>query len=122
MKSIEMIPIEQLEGFTAEEFVVHPKYYDFLYVESAKELMEEAMKLADTINSICIAKITDHLGSYVLGESCVKGCSAKFILFNATNTNRIDAEYRAVTFNTGRGALTRYWYDRWVKFQRGSTC
>ena len=120
--NITMKRITSFEGFDAKEFCVKPSYwgYQMVYSYDAKEAMEEAKRLAEGIDGICIAIVSDDLGEYVLGESCNKGCSSKFIIFNAKTTGRVDAEVRAITFNTGRGALTRYWYDEWIKFQKGA--
>ena len=120
--NIEMRRIDEIDGFDANEFCVNPSYwgYQMVYTYDATEAMAEATKLAEAVDGICIAVVKDSLGEYVLGESCCKGCSSKFMLFNATKTGSVDAEVRAITFNTGRGALTNYWYDEWIKFQKGS--
>ena len=119
---IAMKKIEEFDGFNAKEFCVKPRYwgYQMVYSYEAKEALEEAKKIAERIDGICIAVVSDNLGEYVLGESCDKGCSSKFILFNAKTTGRVDAEVRAITYNTGRGALTKYGFDKWIKFQKGS--
>ena len=119
---IKMIRVTEMNGFNAKKFCVKPSYWDYKMVYSfdAKEAMEEAKKLATEVDGICIAVVSDNLGEYVLGEPCSKGCSSKFILFNAKKTGRDDAEIHAITFNTGRGALTQFWYDEYIKFQKGS--
>ena len=121
--SIKMKKIAEIEGFNPREFCVKPSYwgYDYVSVYKAKELVVQATELAKAIDGICIAVIEDDLGTYVLGEPCTKGCSSKFLLFNAVECGRTGAQVRAITFNTGRGALTRYWYDEWIRYQPGST-
>ncbi len=117
---IEMKRIDSFEGFDPKEFCVKPSYWSYDFEHGANEVMEEAKKLAESVDGICIAIVHSTTGDYVLGESCTKGCSSKFILFNAAECPRAQAEVRAITFNTGRGALTRYWYDRFVRYQPGS--
>lgn len=119
---IEMKKIDSFDGFDPKEFCVKPSYwsYDFELSYDAKELMEEAKGLAESVDGICIAIVHSATGDFVLGESCTKGCSSKFILFNAAECPRAQAEVRVITFNTGRGALTRYWYDRFIKYQPSS--
>lgn len=119
---IEMKKITDMDGFDAMEFCVKPSYWGFDYVPTYKatEAMEKAKELAKSVDGICIAIVKDETGEHVLGESCNKGCSSKFMLFNAQKTGRVDTEVRAVTFNTGHGALTDYWYDECIKFHKGS--
>lgn len=120
--NIEMKRIDTFEGFDPAEFCVKPSYwgFDMEYYYDAKEAMEEARNLAASVDGICVAVVHHATGSFVLGESCSKGCSSKFILFNAAECKRVNAGVRAITFNTGRGALTNYWYDRFVRYQPGS--
>ena len=120
--TIEMKKICDFANFDSAEFCVKPSYWGFDMEQSydAKEAMEEARKLAVSVDGICIAVVHHATGNFVLGESCSKGCSSKFILFNAAECTRANAEVRAITFNTGRGALTKYWYDRFVRYQPGS--
>ncbi len=122
MNTIEMKKLNSFDRFDPKEFCVMPSYwsYDFEYGYDVKELIEEAKRLAESVDGICIAIVHGITGDFVLGESCSKGCSSKFILFNATECSRAQAEVRAITFNTGRGALTRYWYDRFIKYKPGS--
>ena len=121
---IQMKKIVDMEEFDAEEFCITPSYWSYrrvnYYNANAKDAMEEAKKLAESVDGICIAIVKDPLGEYVLGEHTDKGCSSKFMLFNAAETGRVDAEVHAITFNTGRGAMSRYWTDRWLKYQKGS--
>lgn len=119
---VEMKKIEGFDGFDPKEFCVKPSYwgFDVEYSYNAKEAMEEAKELAASVDGICVAIVHSVTGDFVLGESCSKGCSNKFILFNAVECCREKAEVRAITFNTGRGALTRYWYDRFVRHQPDS--
>ena len=130
-RKITMMPIKEIEGFNQAEFWVHPKYsavdrdlssYIYDFDDGAEELLEEAKAAASAYDEICICIIEDELGKCALVESCSKGCSTKFVLFNAVNCSRAVAEARAVTPNTGRGARTKYWYDKWIRFEKGSVC
>ena len=121
--NIKMKRIKDLYGFNAKQFCITPKYWGYQTVRffDVKEALEKAKKLAEGVDGICIAVVADDLGEYVLGESRNKGCSSKIILFNAIDArNRVDAEVRAITFNTGRGAFGKYDIDEWIKFQKGS--
>ena len=120
--TVEMKKIEYFDGFDTKEFCVKPSYwgFDVEFSYNAKEAMEKAKELAASVDGICVAIVHSVTGDFVLGEPCAKGCSSKFILFNSTECEREKAEVRAITFNTGRGALTRYWYDRFVRYQPGS--
>lgn len=122
MRNIELIPVKSLKGLDPKEFCVNPSCwsYDMEYSYNAKDAMEEATRKAADMKEICIAVVHDELGTYVLGESCAKGMQSKFILFNAVKCNRADAEMRAITFNTGRGATTKYWVDMWIAYHPGS--
>lgn len=119
---VEMKKISEFGDFDPKEFCVKPSYwgYDMEYSYHATEAMEKAKELAASVDGICIAIVHTITGDFVLGESCSKGCSSKFILFNATGCYRAEAEVRAITYNTGRGALSRYWYDKFIKYQPGS--
>ena len=119
---IEMKRIDSFEGFNPKEFCAKPSYWghDMEYSYNAKEAMEEAKELAASVDGICIAIVHSTTGDFVLGESCMKGLSSKFILFNAAECPRAQAEVHAITFNTRRGARSRYWYDQFIKYKPNS--
>jgi|GEM_PF-2508675 hypothetical protein len=121
---IKVIPVRELEGFDPKAFSVRPwDDHRIKWTKSckiSKQLFEECKKAAMQINEICIVELSNELGSFTIGESCSKGCSSKFILFNATKCGRESADIRAVTPNTGKGALTQYWYDQFFCFEKGS--
>ncbi len=117
-----IIPIKELTGFNAAECCVKPGHYgtEMVHIrELSPELLDEIATAVQEIDSIAVAMVEDELGSYYVGTYTPKGWS-RFVLFNAAETGRENAEIRAITFNTGRGALSRYWYDRWVKYRPGS--
>lgn len=120
---IEAIPVSSLKRFNPKEFWVRPgRDHGFEWQERhsiSKELFEQCKQAASLVADICIVKLSDNIGEFVLGESCSKGCSSKFILFNAAACGREAAELRAVTPNTGKGALTRYWYDQFFCYRKG---
>ena len=123
MYNIEMKKVTEFDGFDPREFCVKPSYWRYNWVHDydiPDEYLAEAKNLAKEIDGICVAVIIDNVGEYVIGQSCCSGCSSKFLLFNAAVTTRPTAEVRAITYNTGTGALTRYWYDKWLKYEPGS--
>ena len=120
MKKIEMRRVTEFEGFNPKRFCVKPNYWNYKYVPTneAEAEFEEAKRLAKDVDGICIAVIHDNLGDYVLGESS-KEWSPKFILFNAVKTTRSSAELRAIAFDKGPRSLSNYWYDSFIKYQKG---
>jgi len=120
--AIEIKKISELEGFDPKEFCVKPSWWGYEKVESydAKDFVEKAKELAKEVDGICIAIIKDETGEVVLGETCNKGRSSKFLLFNAATCGKLEADARAITYNTGLGALSKYWFDQYVKYEKGS--
>ena len=125
MKNIQIREITDLPNFDPDEFCVTPHYWGYSYVDEYRipDIVEEAKKLAENINGICIAIIHDGDTDYVIGERCNSGMSSKFMLLNAAGydyKHPAKIEARAITFNTGRGALTRYWLDWDLVYKKGS--
>lgn len=120
MHTIEMKKITAFGGFNPEEFCVTPEHWflDTQNVHGAESLLREAEEMAKSVDGICIAIIHSPAGNSALGESCNSGLSSKFILFNADECCRAEAEVRAVTF-TGLGAFTPYWNDHFIKYCPG---
>lgn len=118
---IEMRKITDFEDFNPKEFCIKPSWWNYEKVDyyNAKDFVEKAKEMAKDVDGICIAIIKDETGEVVIGESCNKGCSSKFLLFNAAICDRLDAEVRVVTYNTGMGALTRFWFDQYIKYKKG---
>ena len=120
MKKIEMRKITELNGFRAGEFSV--RSYDYGIVngvtkEEDPDEFEAAKRSAEEVDGICIAVIHDELGEYTFVEPLKRG--GKFVLFNAAETSRNLASVHAVTRNTGLGARTNYWYEKWLRYQKG---
>ncbi|MBR6168705.1 hypothetical protein IKQ74_02060 [Candidatus Saccharibacteria bacterium] len=110
------VRIKDLEGYDPDEFCISPSSWGYRDVEEypSETLLLMAQEKAATVDDICIVVVNDELGEYVIG------CGGHLKLFNAapvyTNTG-----IRAITYNTGRGALTRYWYDQRVEYRPRST-
>ena len=117
-KKLVLIPVRNIEGFKPQRFVVYPDRH-IVYSYKHPELVEQAKLAALEVQEVCIAVFQDELGEFALGTPCEKGLSERFILFNAQICNRVDAEMRAVTWNTGRGALSMYWYDEFIRYEKG---
>ena len=123
IKEIRLVKITDLPHFDPDEFCVTPshhamnKLFSCPFIEKAR-FFDEARKLSETVDNICIAIIATDEGEFALTESCNKGLSNKFILFNAARDT--DGNVRAVTFNTGKGALSTYWFDEMIRFEPGS--
>lgn len=121
---IEMKKIADFNGFRPDEFCIYPKYWEmgYEYPENVPDSMAEAIEKAKEIDGICVAIIhpDDEERQYAIGVSAAKGCAGRFVLFNAETVRRSNAEVRAVVFNTGRGARTRYWVEKLIRYQPGS--
>ncbi len=121
---VEMKKIADFDGFEPVEFCIYPKYWrmGYEYPENVPNSMAEAIEKAKEIDGICVAIIhpDDGESPYAIGVSVAKGCAGRFVLFNAKTVGRSDAEVRAVVFNRGRGALTRYWVEKLIRYQPGS--
>ena len=122
---VEMKKIADFDGFEPDEFCIYPKYWrmGYEYPENVPNFMAEAIEKAKEIDGICVAIIHPDDGEekpYAIGVSVAKGCAGRFVLFNAKTVRRSDAEVRAVVFNRGRGALTRYWVEKLIRYQPGS--
>ena len=121
---VEMKKIADFNGFRPDEFCIHPKYWEmgYEYPENVPDSMAEAIEKAKEIDGICVAIIhpDDGESQYAIGVSAAKGCAGRFVLFNAEAVRRSNAEVRAVVFNTGRGARTRYWVEKLIRYQPGS--
>ena len=121
---VEMKKIADFEGFRPDEFCIHPKYWGMGYEfpENVPNSMAEAIEKAKEIDGICIAIIHPDDGgeSYAIGVPAIRGRAGRFVLFNAKTVMRSDAEVRAVVFNKGQGALTRYLVKKLIRYQPGS--
>lgn len=118
---IEMRRIDEIDGFTKAEFCVNPRYWGYKMqygYQLPKEVIDEITVAASKVDGICFAEITDDFGTFVVGSSCNKGMSNSFWLYNAQRCSRISAEVRAITYNTGRGALTDFWTDQWLHYAK----
>ena len=117
-KELTMVPVSQWPNFLPRAFNIFPDR-QIVFDYDSKECMEQAREAAKAVDEVCIALFSDPIGEFVLGTYCCKGSSMRYILFNAAECKRAEADFRAVTPNTGRGALSFYWYDRWIKFEKG---
>ncbi len=71
---------------------------------------------ARAFGKICVAKI----GNWYVTDPLPNGTSRRLVLFNACNCRAEEAEFRVILRNTGRGALTEFWWDEFVRLDVGS--
>ena len=79
--------------------------------------MEMAIKLADKVDGICIAVIPMNENTYVMGRFCYQGQIARVILFNATRTDKENADIHV--FISNPDSPNEHLIDDWVKFKKG---
>ena len=117
INKIEMIKVKELEGFNPKEFRVEPGFYGLnheRYYRLEPSLLEAVRAKAKAVDDVCVAIVHTDAADFVLAES-----STRFHLFNAVKTTKSDGEMHAVNLNNGRGALTKYFFDRFVKYEPG---
>ncbi len=114
--TLRAIRIKDLKGYDPDEFCVSPSSWGYRDVEGypSEALLLMAQEKAATVDDICIIVVTDELGEYVIGDG------GHLRLFNAAPVYT-KTGIRAITYNTGRGALTRYRYDQRFEYRPGST-
>ena len=119
---IEMKKVEEFKGFDPKEFDLRPGDWRYEMEHSyrvSSELMDQVVAAAKEVDGVCIAIVHHPTGDFVIGEDCTWG--KKFVLFNAAVTyNRMEASFRGINYNRGKGALTAYSYDHFFKYEQGS--
>ncbi len=114
--TLKAVRIKDLEGYDPDEFCMSPSSWGYWDVERypSEPLLLMAQEKAATVDDICIIVVTDELGKYVIA------CGGHIKLFNAAPVYT-KTGIRAITYNTGRGALTKYLYDQRVEYRPGSS-
>ncbi len=108
-------------------FDLYPYYtgmvYDYDDCKTSQEMDERIRGIAEKAKEFgkpCVCKIAcDDGKERVFGTNCAKGCSSRFFVFNVKECEKEESDFRLIIYNTGRGALTTYWWDRWVKASVG---
>lgn len=118
---IEFKKVSTLKGFDSREFDLNPKAYGLEWekwheVPQALALAEELC--AASCDDICIAIVKGEAGEYVLAKEDTMR-DIRMILFNAQQEYRHLAILRAITYNRGKGPLSKYWFDQHLAYSPG---
>lgn len=119
---IKVVPINELKGFNLDEFNLSEyPYPDIMLYKLDAQVQMQALELAKTVNNICFVIVETDEGPKVVTQSLNKGMSSALVLYNAkeVDENTNCEKVHAITFNTGRGALTRYWTDKYLAYEKG---
>ena len=122
MKNFIMKKVTELKGFNEndEVFVIKPERWGYELLNSSKEELEEARKLAENVDGICVATLSEDGKEFVISERIENGTVNKMILFNAEETEKTDAELRSIAFNNKKNGIKAWWYTKYLKYKKGS--
>ena len=112
-------PLEEIADKVKNgSFDVYP-YSVGITLEYGEEV-EKVARAAREFGKPCVCKRINENGEKYLCQSCAKGCSARFLVFNAEETSKENADMHVFVHNTGLGALTQYWWSKHIKACVGS--
>ena len=122
MRNFIMRKVTELKGYNEndEVFVIKPECWGYELFNSSKEEMEEAKKLAESVDGICVATLSEDGKQFVISERIENGTVNRMILFNAEETERTNSEMRTIAFNHKKDGLKAWWYTKYLRYQKGS--
>lgn len=96
-----------------------------LWDDKQPSLLDMAKEAAAEMTEPCVCKAhTSGVGiepeEFRFAASEMKGMASRYLLFNAEEASEKEAKsVRVGIYNTGTGPLTKYWYKKSIKYQKG---
>lgn len=122
MKNFIMKKVTELKGYNEndEVFVIKPECWGYELISLSQEEMEEVKKLAESVDGICVATLSEDGKKFVISERIENGTVNKMILFNAEETEKSNSELRSIAFNNKKDGIKAWWYTKYIKYHKGS--
>lgn len=97
------------------------RFFGYRYYNLSNGVFDWIKKLCSNHREMVIVAINYGDNEKILDTTACKGCYSAFIIFNATRTHDVtEREARVYIYNSGRGALTKYSLDHFLKYSSDS--